>query len=154
MEGNHDAAITSFYFESVRDFWDADVLDSQVTLVLKGRFQGRLQKGLFEDGKLREFRQDDIACGGRPDTLIVMHVLNHDRGSNYDRMQPPPPRTGLFSTFMEEVEDVGNREGCRQIVVEDVFNEFLPGKLEDLGYLRVPGSDNSHPNHVKFLPAG
>ena len=154
MEGNHDAAIKSFYFESVRDFWDAEVFDSQVTFVLKGRFEGRLEKGLVEDGKLREFRRNDLTQGRKPDTLFVMHVLNYDRGSNYDRMQPPPPRTGLFSSFMGEVEDVANREGCRQIVVEDVFNEFLPGKLEDLGYRKVPGSDNPHPNYGKLLPPG
>ena len=154
MKGNHDAVFEPMYFDSVQDFWEAEVQDSQVTFVLKGRFEGRLEKGLVEDGKLREFRRSDLARGRKPDTLIVMHVLNYDRRNNYDRMQPPPPRTGLFSSFMAEVEDVASSEGCRGIVVEDVFNEFLPDKLEDLGYRRVPGSDNPHPNYVKIIPPG
>ena len=141
-------------FNSVQDFWDAEDLDEQVAYVRKGPFQGKLLKGLIEDGKLRELRRVDLERGIVADTLIVLHVLNHDRASNYDRMEPPPLRTGRFSAFMDEVEEVAIRAGCWWVRVEDVFNTFLPEKLERRGYQRIPGSDDPNPDYVKLLHRG
>ena len=47
-------------FSSVQDFWDAEDLEGQAASVWKGNFQGKLQKGLADDGKLREFRREDM----------------------------------------------------------------------------------------------
>ena len=152
MTGVYNEITKQWYFNSVQDFWDAEGLDGQDTYVLKGPFQGKLQKGLVDDGKLREFRRVDLERGLVPDTLIVLHVLNDDRGRNYCRMQPPPPRTGRFSAFMDEVEEVATHARCRLVWVENVFNEFLPEKLERRGYQKIPGSDNPHPDYVKILP--
>ena len=143
-----------WHFNSVQDFWEAEDLDGQAAYVRKGRFQGKLQKGLTDDGKLREFRRVDMERGIEAGTLIVLQVLNLDRASNYDRMQPPPPRTGLFSAFMDEVEEVAIQAGCRRVWVEDVYNEFLPEKLERRGYQKIPGSGNPNPDYVKVLPRG
>ena len=154
MTGEYDEVTKHWYFASVQDFWDSEDLDGQAAYVRKGRFQGKLQKGLIDDGKLREFRRVDLEREIEADTLIVLHVLNHDRASNYDRMQPPPRRTGRFSAFMDEVEEVAIQAGCRLVWVEDVFNTFLPEKLERRGYQKIQGSDGSHPDYVKVLPRG
>ncbi len=154
MTGEFDEVTKHWYFNSVQEFWDAEDLDGQVAYVRKGRFEGKLQKGLVDDGKLREFRRVDLEGGIVPDTLIVLHVLNHDRASNYDRIQPPPRRTGRFSAFMDEVEEVAIQAGCWWVWVEDVFSEFLPEKLERRGYQKIPGSDDPNPDYVKVLPRG
>ena len=111
-------------FSSVQDFWDAEDLEGQPASVWKGKFQGKLQKGLVDDGKLREFRREDLQRGIGPDTLIVLLLVNRDRHRNRERLQSPPPRTGLFAAFMDEVEEVahagrmsvGEDSGCFQRV--------------------------------------
>ena len=152
MTGEYDEVTKQWYFNFVQDFWDAEDLDGQAAYVRKGPFQGKLQKGLVDDGRLREFRRMDLERGIEPDTLIVLHVLNHDRASNYDRMQPPPLRTGRFSAFMDEVEEVAIHTRCRLVWVEDVFNDFLPEKLKRRGYQKIPGSDDPNPDYVRVLP--
>ena len=137
-------------FSSVQDFWDAEDLEGQAASVWKGK----LQKGLADDGKLREFRREDMERGLGPDTLIVLLLLNHDRKWNRERLQPPPPRTGLFSAFMDEVEEVATQAGCQCVRVADTLDEFVPEKLEERGYERVPCSDDPNPDYVKVLPRG
>ena len=154
MTGEYDEATRYWYFNSVQDFWDAEDLDGQAAYVRKGCFQGKLQKGLIDDGKWREFRRVDLERGIEADTLIVLHLLNHDRASNYNWMQPQPRRTGRFSAFMDEVEEVAIRAGCRRIWVEDVFNTFLPEKLERRGYHKILGFDDPNPDYVKVLSRG
>ena len=155
MTGEYDEVTKHWSFNSVQDFWDAEDLDGQAAYVRKGCFEGKLQKGLIDDRKLREFRRVDLERGIEPDTLIVLHVLNHDRASNYDRMQPPPRRTGLFSAFMDEVEEVAIQGGCRLVWVEKVFTEFLREKFEKRGYRKIPSTDNfPNPDFVKDLPPG
>ena len=152
MVGENDEVTKQWYFNSVQHFWDSEDLDGQAAYVRKGRFEGKLQKGLVEDGKLREFRCKDLERGMEPDTLIVLHLVNHDRASNYERMQPRPPRTGLFSAFMDEVEEATAQAGCQLVRVVDVFNEFMAEKLEARGYKKVPHSDDPNPDYVKVLP--
>ena len=67
-------------------------------------------------------------------------------------MQNPPPRTGRFSAFMDEVESVAARTECRHVWVEKVANEFLPEKLENRGYKSLNDPDGfPNPDYVKFL---
>ena len=87
-------------------------------------------KETVDEGRLREPRREDVESGRRPYTLIVSQVLNLNRNWNWDRLEKPPPRTGLFSAFMDELEEVAARAGCRQVVAEKVATEFLPEKLE------------------------
>ena len=152
MIGRYDETTKAWYFDSVQDFWDAERLDGQAAYVRKGRFQGKLQKSQVGDRELGEFPHVDLECGIEADTLIVMQVLNLDRGTNHYRLQPPPRRTGIFSAFMDEVEEVAFKAGCRLVWVEDVFNEFLPEKLEMRGYQKLPGSENPHPDYIRILP--
>ena len=154
MVGEYNEVTEHWYFNCVQHFWDSEDLDGQAAYVRKGPFQGKLQKGSIDDGKLRAFRRVDMERGMEADTLIVLHVLNHNRASNYYRMQPPPPRTGLFSAFMDEVEEVAIQVGCRRVWVEDVHNEFLPEKLERRGYQKVPDSNDPNPDYEKALPRG
>ena len=120
--------------------------------VRQGSFQGKVLKGLVEGQRLREFRREDLDRGIRPDTLIVVNVMNLDRDSNWERLQSPPPRTGRLSAFMDEVEEVATKAGCRYVWVESVFNEFLPEKLEERGYRMLPSSDSSpNPDYMKVL---
>lgn len=152
MTGERNELTKQWYFSSVQDFWDAEDLDGYDAYVRKGPFQGKLQKSLVDDGELREFSRMDLERGLTPDTLLVLHVLNDDRANNCDRMQPPPPRTGRFSAFMDEVEEVAIEARCRWVWIADVFNEFLPEKLERRGYQKIQGSDDPHPDYVKVLP--
>ena len=120
--------------------------------IRQGSFQGKVLKGLVEDQQLREFGREDLERGIRPDTLIIVNVLNLDRESNWKRLQRPPPRTGKFSAFMDEVEEVATKAGCRYVQVENVFNEFLPEKLEDRGYRVLSSSATSpNPDYMKVL---
>ena len=154
MTGEYDKATKHWCFDFVQAFWDAEDLDGQAAYVRKGHFEGKLQKGFVHDGKLCAFKREDRERGIEPDTLIVLHVLNHDRASNYDKIQPPPRRTGLFSAFMDEVETVAIQAGCPFVWVADVFNEFVPDKLEERGYKRVPYSADPNLDYVKVLPRG
>ena len=74
MTGEYDEVTKHWSFNSVQDFWDAEDLDGQAAYVRKGCFEGKLQKGLIDDRKLREFRRVDLERGIEPDTLIVLHV--------------------------------------------------------------------------------
>ena len=112
------------------------------------------RRGIAPNGNLRGFTREDQEHGIKPNTLIVLNVLNHDRPNNHDRMQTPPRRTGLFSAFMDEVEEVAIQAGCRLVWVEMVFNEFLPEKLEKRGYQELPGSDKPNPDYLKLLTHG
>ena len=145
-----DRQLRCFY--SVQDFWDAKDLEGEMAYIRQGSFQGKVLKGLVEDQRLREFRREDLERGIRPDTLIVVNVMNLDRDSNWKRLQSPPPRTGRFSAFMDEVEEVATKAGCRYVQVESVFNEFLPEKLEERGYRMLSSSGSSpNPDYVKVL---
>ncbi len=151
MAGRFDEATKRWRFDSVQDFWEAEDFEGQIGYVWKGPFEGEVQKGIAHDGPLREFRREDLERGIRPDTLIVRRVQNHDRPDNYECKQPPPRRTGLFSAFMDEVEEVAHQAGCRLVWVEDVFNKFLRKKLKKRGYQKIPGSDNPNPDYAMVL---
>ena len=84
---------------------------------------------------MRKLTSDRLAQGKRANTLMVMQVHNSDRSRNWERCDPPPPRTGKFDRFMDEVEAVALRAGCRFVWVDSVANEFLPGQT---GTERVP----------------
>ena len=93
-----------------------------------------------------------MASGTRPDTLIIVQVDNLDRTANWRRLENPPPRTGMFSAFMDEVEEVAASAGCRHVWVEKVANEFLLEKLESRGYRRREDPNGfSNADYVKFL---
>ena len=154
MSGQYNEVTKRRDFNSVQDFWDAEDLEGQAVYVLKGRFEGKLEKGLIDDGELREFRREDLERGKSPDTLIVVQVLNHDRAYNYGCSQLRPPRTGLFAAFMDEVEEVAIQARCRHVWVADVYNKFLPEKLERRGYQKIPDSDDPSPDYVKVLRPG
>lgn len=152
MPSQFNDTLMRWTFESVQEFWDAQRLEEQAAYVQQGNLVGKLQKGLVDNGQLRELRSDDIELDVRPDTLIVVQVNNLDRRWNWDRLQNPPPRTGLFAAFMDEVEEVAAGAGCRHVWVEKVANEFLPEKLESRGYKRLNDPDGfPNPDYVKFL---
>ena len=83
--------------------------------VQQGSFEGQLLKGIVENGRLRELRREDMESGTRPDSLMVSQVLNLEINWNRDPLQNPPPRTGMFSPFKDEVEDVAALAGCRHV---------------------------------------
>ena len=155
MPGRRDEMTNQRIFDSVQEFWSSEVVGRHPASVQHGNFVGQVLKGIVDEDRLRELRTEDVESGRRPDTLIVSQVLNLDRNWNWDRLDKPPPRTGQFFTFMDEVEEVATRTGCRQVVVEKVATGFLPEKLENRGYRKV---DDPHgfpnPNYVKVLPRG
>ena len=152
MPGRRDEITKRWFFDSVHEFWDSRVIGWLPASVQHGCFVGQVLKGIVDEGRLREMRREDVESGRRPDTLIVSQVLNLDRTWNWDRLEKPPPRTGLFSAFMDDVEEVAADAGCRQVVAEKVANGFLPEKLENRGYRKVENQDRfPNPNYVKFL---
>ena len=140
-------------FESVQEFWDSEVRGWLPSTVRQGSFEGKVLKGIAHNGKLRELRQEDVESGTRPNTLIVSQVQNLERPRNWDRLPNPPPRTGRFSTFMDEVEEVAARGGCQYVWIEKVANEFLPEKLEARGYHRLNDPEGfPNPDYLKIIP--
>ncbi|MYC37041.1 MAG: hypothetical protein F4X66_09040 [Chloroflexi bacterium] len=112
---------------------------------------GQVLKDIVENGQLRVLEPEDLRSGKEPDTLIVDQVLNFDRTRNWERLEPPPPQTGRFSAFMDEVDEVAALAGCRHVWVEKVANEFLPENLECRGYSRLNHADGfPNPGYVKF----
>ena len=152
MPGRRDEITKMWVFDSVQEFWDSKVSGWLPASVQQGSFVGLMLKGIVDNGNLRELRREDVKSGTRPDTLIVVQVQNSERVWNWDRLKDPPPRTGKFSAFMDEVEEVAVRAGCRHICVEKVANGFLPEKLENRGYERLDSPDGfPNPDYVKSL---
>ena len=152
MPGVRDEITKQWTFDTVQEFWDSVVSGWLPARVKKGSFVGQVLKGIVENRQLRVLEPEDLRAGKQPDTLIVDQVLNFERTRNWERLEPPPPRTGRFAAFMDEVEEVAARAGCSQVVVEKVANEFLPEKLENRGYRKVEDADGfPNPNFVKFL---
>ena len=152
MAGWQDELTKWWLFESVQDLWDAQGLEDATMCVDSKGFFGRLQKGLLENASMNRLTSDHLAQGKLPDTLMVMQVHNADRLWNWERLDPPPPRTGKFDEFMDEVEAVARRAGCRFVWVGSVANEFLPAKLERRGYCKVRYKyDFLNPDYIKTL---
>ena len=152
MSGRRDGITNQWYFDSVQEFWDAAGLEGHTVAVQEGSFVGQLRKGVLDHGRLRELRREDLESGVQPDVLIVVQVINLERAWNWDRLESPPPRSGKLSAFMDEVQEVASVAGCRYVWVKDVANEFLPDKLKDRGYDRLPTSGGSpNPDYVKSL---
>ncbi len=153
MPGRRDEITKQWIFDSVQEFWNSGIVTGRrPASVQHGSFEGRVLKGIVDEGRLRELSGEDVESGRWPDTLIVSLVMNHDRSENWDRLSNPPTRTGLFSTFMDEVEEVAADAGCSQVLVKRVANGFLPEKLESRGFRIVDDpSGFSNPNYVKFL---
>lgn len=152
MPGRRDGDTNQWTFDSVQEFWDSKVSGQPPACVQRGSFVGLLLKGIVEDRRPRVLESEDIRAGRQPDALIVAQVQNCDRTWNWDRLEPPPPRTGKFSAFMDEVEEVAIRSGCQLVWIEKVANEFLPEKLERRGYQRMDRpAGSSNPDYVKFL---
>ena len=153
MPGRRDEITNRWGFDSVEEFWNSNVSGRLPPTVQMGSFVGQLLKGIVENGQLRALQSEDVESGTQPDTLIVVQVQNLERTRNWDRLENPTPRTGLFAAFMDEVEEVAARAGCRHVWVEKVANEFLPEKLGHRGYRRLNHADGfPNPDYVKFLP--
>ena len=152
MPGQRDEDTNQWTFDSVQEFWDSNVSGQPPACVQRGSFAGLLLKGIVENRRPRVLEPDDIRAGRQPDALIVSQVQNFDRTENWDRLEPPPPRTGKFSAFMDEVEGVAIRSGCQLVWIGKVANKFLPEKLEKRGYERMDRPAGlSNPDYVKFL---
>ena len=152
MPGVRDEITKQWTFDTVQEFWNSRVSGWLPARVKRGSFVGQVLKGIVENSQLRVLEPADLRAGKQPDTLIVDQVMNFERTRNWERRDTPPPRTGKFSAFMDEVEEVAARFGCHQVVVEKVANEFLPEKLENRGYRKVEDPDGfPNPNYVKFL---
>ena len=84
-----------------------------------------------------------------------MLLNNQERPWNQICLENRPERTGKFSAFMDEAEEVANRAGCLYVWAEKLTCEFLPEKLEARGYDRVcRGDGNINPDYVKVLRQG
>lgn len=152
MPSRRDPITRQWIFDSVQEFWDSKVSGQIPASVQQGSFVGQLLKGIVENRQLRVLEPEDLSAGRQPDVLIVAQVQNFDRTWNWDRLEQPPPRTGRFAAFMNEVEEVAIRSGCQLVWIEKVANKFLPEKLEARGYRRLNHPDGfPNPDYMKFL---
>ena len=138
-----------WYFNTVEEFWDAEGLEEQVVWVERNDFSGWLAKGIVGDGAPRNARLEDKRRGRLYNAIFVKQLSNPCRLRNWEYSSDPPPRTGKFDEFMDEVESVAIRFGLTCVFVKDVANEFLPAKLERRGYNRV--DHLPHPDFVKVM---
>ena len=152
MPGRRDERTGQWTFNSVQDFWDSKVSGQIPAYVQQGSFVGQLLEGIVENRQLRVLEPKDLRAGRRPDVPIVAQVQNFETTWNWERLQPPPPRTGKFSALMDEVEEVAIRAGCQLVWIERVANGFLPERLVNRGYRKAEDPyEFPNPNYVKFL---
>ena len=138
------------YFDSVQEFWDSEELEKENTWVERDRFGGRLQKAVAIDQYPRKLKLEDLELGIQPNTLMILNLVNLDCSSNYCLHTNPRPRTGKLDSFMDEVEEVAIRAGCRFVYIKSVFNNFLPEKFKRRGYLMIPVWPD-RPNFIKVI---
>ena len=143
-----------WYFDSVQEFWDTNVPDDPhpMLYVKRDGFMGQLKKGKTQANGVRELGRKDLDEGEQPDAIIVRYLQNLSpcRRSNYYRLPNPPRRTGKFDAFMDEVEEVASRVGCRFVYIRAVFNDFLPEKFERRAYRMIPGLPG-RPHFIKGI---
>ena len=136
-------------FDTVEEFWEAEVREDEIAWVERDGFQGWLAKGVVGDGPLGNLKTTDRGPRCRYNAIIVRQLHNPCRYWNWEFSPNPPPRTGRFDAFMDEVESVAVRSGLQFVRIEKVANEFLPSKFEGRGYKRIEGFPN--PSFVKKL---
>lgn len=154
MPGKLDEASGWWFFDSVQEFWESEGLEGMTACVERDRFWGRLDKGvmIIEDSMARELTGEELQQGCQPNTLMVVQLENRDRSGNWRRLSTPPPRTGKFDAFMDEVEEVAIRFGCQFVWVDQVVSDFLPEKFERRGYQRIENfAHRPQPDFVKAL---
>lgn len=84
--------------------------------------------------------------------IIVKQLHNEERTGYSECFKPPPPRTGKLDAFMDEVESAAAGLGLQWVLVESVFNKFLPAKLERRGYRRID-EGFGYPHFLKTVSA-
>ena len=60
----------------------------------------------------------------------------------------PPPRTGKFNRFMDEVESFAKDSGLRLILPDKVATEFLRDKLFRRGYVVIDYGWRENPDYI------
>ena len=130
-------------FDSVREFLASRATHGRA-FTKNRRFFGTLRKKTVSSKGSISF----VAI--RYAVLEVTHIVNRDRPRNWDTFAVPPPRTGLFDAFMDEVENSAREAGFSAIRVDLVSTEFLRPKFKRRGY-RIISSDGN-PSYYKYLP--
>lgn len=109
---------------------------------------GPQRNAWIETGPYKAYLRKSVGGGQLPETTKGrVDLANIERtdgeGSPYEL--PPGERgpRGDFSGFMAELERAAVEAGYDQVYVENIFNEFLPGVLERLGYVRDPGANSA-----------
>ena len=143
----YDATTGWWWFDTVREFWEAQGLEGRITCVKKDGFWGILEKGVMDDGGLRRATANDKR-GHNRSAIVVKQVHNENRPGNYECLVPIPPRTGKFDAFMDEVEATADLLGLQYVWVKSVFNKFLPSKLLRRGYRRIDRGFG-HPDFIR-----
>ena len=149
--GIYEKGFNPWTFKTVRDFWLSDVNGrspgANVHVNKDYGFWGKLSKGLTEDaGQLIGDQGDEGLC------ITVESVVNPDRTGNWTCCQNPPPRTGKFDRFMDEVEAVAREFNLRFVLVDKVDNTFLRKKFERRGYQRIDYQGVENPDYIKKYP--
>lgn len=138
-----------WYFDTVQEFWEAEGLEGDMTWVERNNFYVWLAKGMAVNGVPRVATIGDRQQRLKYNIIFVKQLRNDNRHDNWVYSNTPPPRTGKFDEFMDEIEAVARRFGIQYIYIESVANTFLPSKFETRGYRRMNNPGN--PYFVKTI---
>ena len=151
MPRRKDKITKWWIFDTVQEFWEFPESMESTSVVEKDNFRGRLQKGIIEGRELHRATFADSGQERTYDVIIVELVINLDRTSNWRHLCRAPQRTGKFDQFMDEVEDTARKYEIQYVLVEHLYNEFLPRKLERRGYFRTESNIPGRPNYLKKM---
>ena len=140
-------------FPTVQEFWESN---------LKGRppgphamidkdygFWGKLSKGLTGDAieALKSYG-NNIDADILALCITVEQVHSEGREHNFRRLSNPPPRTGKFDRFMDEVESLAKNSGLQLILIDKVATEFLRDKFLRRGYEVIEYGWRDNPDYI------
>ena len=139
-------------FGSVETFWRANVVPGAYSCVERDGFEGKMDKGYFEDSMLRRITAANLERMNECSCIIVEEVKNLDptHTGNWTCKDESlrPARSGKFESFLDEVESVAIEFGLHTVWVVRVLNPFLRKKLERLDY-----DNTAFPDVVKDFPS-
>ena len=140
-------------FPTVQEFWESNItgrLPGPHAIIDRDYgFWGKLSKGLTDDSiaALKNCGKD-VGADVLALCITIEQVHSEGREHNFRRSSNPPPRTGKFDRFMDEVESFAKDAGLRLILIDKVATEFLRDKFLRRGYEAIEYSWRGNPDYI------
>ena len=145
--------VRQWVFDSVYEFWQSDIpgkYPGPSAIVEKDyEFWAKLSKGLTDDA-FNKLKDSCVVLDNETQrlSLTVEQVHNPSREHNFRCLADPPPRTGNFDRFMDEVESFAKESGLRLILIDKVATKFLRGKFLRRGYKIIDYGFRENPDYI------